>query len=1169
MSRKIVQILLEKLEQETRRSAFLNCLQGFSSGTRFDVTRLNALNPFTARDVMRELFHAENGEVEVKLSDEQPTDSIVDQFNYSVAADELDDLFRKLYAKGADLFRETGQQSTYIGFPLLSHFDPFDESKSFMAPLLFWPVTITPGKNFDRWYITKKEGGEIRLNYALKNWLLDNQMRLPEEPDAEVLESGRISYEQLEQYLASIGEIFNVPGQWRDRYFVTDTLGPEPLRYGNLKSFDSEQHRIGFELHLSAVMGIFQANKEGIIQDLKAYLGQQETLDIDEAGDSLFQEFPFSLVDLDPAQWNTHETIGNGGHAVVHGPPGTGKSTVLTGIISTALANNRRVLMISEKRTALEVIAQKLDALGFEDIYATIADVVDGRREVVSKARNIQDASINWKPQAPGDYAIERKRWVQYHAKYASYCNELNEVLLKGMRFEEMMLHYLRLRESIEELPLSAGMLARIDSNPDEFHALMEYFSERHDARWPDFIAFYQANRWPNEVCSDEKEYVRFRDEKLNGLRRDLQVLRKQEVLLQELIPLQEEHDAYMIEGGFMRAMKRLFSKARRKHHQYFSQLIRWNAAAGDILEFRFELESVTSTLHLRSTELSVVESFDLSPESIQACTADFRRLITHNRLEVLDDIMGFLQTSQAPACWEKSVFKVLIERKKMRMHSTFAWEEMKELMVWLNDQREAGQKRVSNYYQRNVQREIKRADKSYGMRRLYNLRGGRGQERNSLRQIVQSDPELFLSLFPVTLCTPEVASVLFRGARNLFDLVIFDEASQIRVEDAFTGLLKGRTVVIAGDRHQMPPSNWFEADTDDRLTTALSDSVTDVLAEQALHAESILDFAIQHRYFGDTYLTYHYRSEHADLIAFSNAAFYGNLKPMALNHIQQPFGFHAVNGLYGGQTNEQEASAVVKWLLAVESNDQDEFPSIGVATLNLKQRDLILKLLMRERRLSDEANTKIARLEEAGLFIRNLENIQGDERDIIALSTTFGLNEEGLFSRHFGKLGTRAGYRLLNVLVTRARTHIHVFSSFPDGALQEHAALLTEKRGNWGSGLIFAYIEFVRRKAAGASVESLLDVLSALREDAGEVSTIQFERTRESLVSQLMQQADPHGDYYIGEVLAGIVVDAHNHAMSYHLHFGAGITAEENLLHAIHRLTYLEKRGVEVLELA
>ena len=696
----------------------------------------------------------------------------------------------------------------------------------------------------------------------------------------------------------------------------------------------------------------------------------------------------------------------------------------------------------------------------------------------------------------------------------------------------------------------------------------MEYFSERHDARWTDFIAFYQANRWPNEVCSDEKEYVRFRDEKLNGLRRDIQVLRKQEVLLQELIPLQEQHDAYMIEGVFMRAMKRLFSKPRRKHHQYFSQLSRWNAAAGDILEFRFELESVTSMLDMRLTELSVVESFDLSLESIQACTVDFHRLIAHNRLEVLDDIMGFLQSSQAAACWEKSVFKLLIERKKMRMHSTFAWEEMKELMVWLNDQREAGKKRVGNYYQRNVQREIKRADKSYGMRRLYNLRGGRGQERNSLRQIVQSDPELFLSLFPVTLCTPEVASILFRGARNLFDLVIFDEASQIRVEDAFTGLLKGRTVVIAGDRHQMPPSNWFEADTDDRLTTAISDSVTEVLAEQALHAESILDFAIQHRYFGDTYLTYHYRSEHADLIAFSNAAFYGNLKPMALNHIQQPFGFHAVNGLYGGQTNEQEASAVVKWLLAVESNDQDEFPSIGVATLNLKQRDLILKLLMRERRLSDEANTKIARLEEAGLFIRNLENIQGDERDIIVLSTTFGVNEEGLFSRHFGKLGTRAGYRLLNVLVTRARTHIHVFSSFPDVALQEHAALLTEKRGNWGSGLIFAYIEFVRRKAAGESVDSLLALLSSLREDAGEEIVVEFEKNRQTLVSMLIQQADSDSDYYIGASLAGIVVDAHNHASSYHLCFGAGIVSGDSLVQALHRLSYLEKQGVEVLEL-
>ncbi|MFM9005810.1 MAG: hypothetical protein ACKOSR_09960, partial [Flavobacteriales bacterium] len=114
-------------------------------------------------------------------------------------------------------------------------------------------------------------------------------------------------------------------------------------------------------------------------------------------------------------------------------------------------------------------------------------------------------------------------------------------------------------------------------------------------------------------------------------------------------------------------------------------------------------------------------------------------------------------------------------------------------------------------------------------------------------------------------------------------------------------------------------------------MQTKKHDSVIDVLAEQALHAESILDYAIQHRYFGDTYLTYHYRSEHANLIAFSNAAFYGNLKPMALNKVQQPFGYHAVGGLYGGQTNEQEASAVVKWLLEVTAEEQGALPSIGV----------------------------------------------------------------------------------------------------------------------------------------------------------------------------------------------------------------------------------------------
>ena len=786
----------------------------------------------------------------------------------------------------------------------------------------------------------------------------------------------------------------------------------------------------------------------------------------------------------------------------------------------------------------------------------------------MTKARNIQDASVEWRSQAPTDYSTERKKWAHYQDKYNRYVNELNEVMLNGMRFEEMMLHYLRFSIDIEQLPVSDLMFNRLQNNAEEFHFLLEYFSLKHDHSWCDFISFCQRNRWPVDICSDEQSFIDFRYGKLSSIRHEIQVLIKQEMILQELIPLQEDHDAYMIEGAFKRNVKRLFSKNRRRHHHFYSQLLRWNAAAAEILDFKIELSSISNRLNEKRMDFEAIASFDLSRESIKSCTADFNSLAKANYLEVIDEIKGFLQTNQSALCFEKSVLKELIERKRKQVQSAFAWEEMKGLLEWMGEQRETGKKRVMQYYQRNVQREVKRADNSYGMRRLYNLRGGRGQERNSLRQIIQTDPELFLSLFPVTLCTPEVASILFKGARHLFDLVIYDEASQMRVEDAFTGLQKGRTIVIAGDKHQMPPSNWFEADSDDRLNVEQWDSVNEMLEGQAMQAESILDFAIQSHHFVDTYLTYHYRSEHADLIAFSNAAFYGNLKPMALNHNQNPFAFYPINGTYRSQMNEQEAIAVVQWLLAIDPDEKGDYPSIGVATLNLKQRDLIIKLLVRERRLSDAANYKVERLEDAGLFIRNLENIQGDERDIIVLSTTFGMNEEGNFARHFGKLGTRAGYRLLNVLVTRARTNIHVFSSFPETVLQEYSTMLNEKRGNWGSGLIFAYIEMVRRKASGQSVDTILNLLSGFREDEGEDKLVDIPQDRKALISLMLQHAATDSDFYIGAPLAGIWVDAHNHTSSYHLHLGVGMGIQNNLVQAFHRLSYLESRGFETLEL-
>ncbi len=161
-----------------------------------------------------------------------------------------------------------------------------------------------------------------------------------------------------------------------------------------------------------------------------------------------------------------------------------------------------------------------------------------------------------------------------------------------------------------------------------------------------------------------------------------------------------------------------------------------------------------------------------------------------------------------------------------------------------------------------------------------YNLRGPKGGRRNSLRKIVARDFRLFTSIFPVVLTNPSVANTLFPSKAGLFDFVIFDEASQLRIEDTFASLIMGRHKVISGDEHQMPPSNYFGVEhvkiggdfsedefrpEDDSEQMATSESLLQYVEDLTAHQSN------------KSYLDYHYRSQHPDLIAFSNAAIYGN----------------------------------------------------------------------------------------------------------------------------------------------------------------------------------------------------------------------------------------------------------------------------------------------------
>ncbi len=363
----------------------------------------------------------------------------------------------------------------------------------------------------------------------------------------------------------------------------------------------------------------------------------------------------------------------------------------------------------------------------------------------------------------------------------------------------------------------------------------------------------------------------------------------------------------------------------------------------------------------------------------------------------------------------------------------------------------------------------------------LYNKRGSKGAKRNSMRTIIASDFNLFTSYFPVVLVNPGVCSSILPLTEGLFDLILFDEASQLRLEDTYAALIRGKAKVVSGDKHQMPPSAYFQGggtlfdpvDEDAEPTDEDSEETIQRTQLAGVHrdladSESLLAYA-EDKGYNQSYLSVHYRSQHPYLIDFSNHAFYGRrLIPVPAKGAYRPIEYIAVNGTTANQVNEAEARKVVEILrTSIEPFANGEYPSVGVATFNLYQRNLILEEIARTRLLDKSFDVLMSKLGQ-NFFVKNLENIQGDERDVIILSTTYGPKLNGTFSQAMGPVIQSKGHRMLNVIVTRAKYKVFVCTSIPDQYLSQYSDLLRQ-HGNTGRGILYAYLNYARAVSEGA----------------------------------------------------------------------------------------------------
>ncbi len=305
------------------------------------------------------------------------------------------------------------------------------------------------------------------------------------------------------------------------------------------------------------------------------------------------------------------------------------------------------------------------------------------------------------------------------------------------------------------------------------------------------------------------------------------------------------------------------------------------------------------------------------------------------------------------------------------------------------------------------------------------------------IRKVIKEFSEELFTLLPCWMCSPESASAIF-PMQEAFDLVIFDEASQCFAERGIPSMYRGKQIVVTGDSSQLQPSDLYRIRWDE-----VEDDSPD------LAVDSLLDLA--GHYLPEVTLSGHYRSKSLELIDFSNQHFYkGKLLLLPdfhyINKEDPAIDFLKAKGVWEDGHNKPEAELIVKIALNYLKIQPEK--DIGIVTFNFRQQEYILDLL-------EEEAIKKNQVIPDSLFVKNIENVQGDERDMIIFSLTYAPDVNGKVKLQFGSLNVEGGENRLNVAVTRAKEKVIVVSSLLPQELK------TENTKNEGPKLLKKYLEY------------------------------------------------------------------------------------------------------------
>ncbi len=884
-----------------------------------------------------------------------------------------------------------------------------------------------------------------------------------------------------------------------------------------------------------------------LLPDMPADLVTADKLD-----DAIKPERAFQILDADSSQQEAIVAALAGVSFVLQGPPGTGKSQTIANIIAECLVAGKKILFVSEKMAALEVVKQKLDQCGLGEFCLELHSHKASKRAVLDQL----DETLHAVPatDVPGEQAVffqleERRKQLNSFVK--AFHSPTG--LLKLTPFQANS----RLARCWDSPDISAYIPKPLNVTQEQLSEIMRLIDQL-VANSPIFHD-YGTHPWKGTIltsCSLQQQVQidRALDAFMAALNNAIEIEPRlttlvhstvkylESKLLEKYSPefmrleLEDLHKRFAIlyggagkylhYFGYRKSLRRMRSFCRAKpatsggaavadlrlalliRHGY--QCLRSRASAPKIetdssIDMNFDglvtinswIEDCLSANHqLEMCSVPVMldpSTLDDLRQTTETCAKIIRELRSGfdfirtlfplentgaTELNSLNDVLRWIQLRHKRLSELKAWLDVEAAVKQLQDLGLgeFVSESMKRgiravdlpatfekqfYRLWLDEacQQNEALRTFSGISHEIAIEEFRKLDKKLitdTPRRIINelrsrrpntgFTGSRSsgigilqreiqkkKRHKPLRGLFSEIPDLLQALKPCFLMSPlSVASYLAPGQMK-FDILLFDEASQIMTEDAIGSILRSPQVIVVGDTKQLPPTRFFAAIEGEELQDDESseDEILDSIMEESL-ASGLPEKS----------LMWHYRSRDESLIAFSNYYFYSNKLvtfPSTGIH-EHPMGVEfllAPNGVYDrskSRTNRREAEYVAK--IAHKHYTQCPERSLGIVAFSLSQADAIDAAVENLRQADSGFDEWCNTVSHERFFIKNIENIQGDERDVMFFSVGYGPDERGQITMNFGPLNREEGRRRLNVAITRAREHVKLVSSFDPSQL-------------------------------------------------------------------------------------------------------------------------------------